>query len=65
MSISSLALLDIRPPAGHALHCSSSSRGTAAELLQEQMVPLYVHYIDDHIARLDSLDQPLARSFEE
>lgn len=38
----------------------------AAELLQEEMLPLYVHYIDDHIARLDALDQPeLARSFEE
>ncbi|HEY5276240.1 MAG TPA: hypothetical protein VIK38_06845 [Coriobacteriia bacterium] len=42
-----------------------TDEGAAAELLQEQMVPLYVHYIDDHIARLDSLDHPeLARSFE-
>jgi predicted nucleotidyltransferase len=38
----------------------------AAELLREQMVPLYVHYIDDHITRLDSLGHAeLARGFEE
>ena len=27
----------------------------AAQLLRERLVPLYLHYIDDHIARLDSL----------
>ena len=38
----------------------------AAELLHEQMMPLYLHYIDDHIPRLDSLGQAqLARAFEE
>jgi hypothetical protein len=38
----------------------------AAELLREHMVPLYVHYIDDHITRLDSLGHAdLARAFEE
>jgi hypothetical protein len=37
-----------------------------AELLREQMVPLYLHYIDDHITRLGSLGQvALARAFEE
>ncbi len=38
----------------------------AAELLREQMVPLYVHYIDDHVTRLESLgDVELAHAFEE
>jgi hypothetical protein len=38
----------------------------AAELLREQMVPLYLHYIDDHIARLDSLGRvDLARAFDD
>jgi hypothetical protein len=37
-----------------------------AELLREQMVPLYLHYIDDHITRLGSLGQvALARAFEQ
>jgi predicted nucleotidyltransferase len=38
----------------------------AIELLREQLVPLYLHYIDDHITRLDSLGKnELARAFEE
>ena len=38
---------------------------SAAELLREQMLPLYLYYIDDHIARLDSLGRPaLVSSFE-
>ena len=38
----------------------------AIELLGQQMVPLYLHYIDDHIARLDALDQDdLADSFRD
>jgi hypothetical protein len=37
---------------------------TAIELLGQQMVPLYIHYIDDHIARLGSFDRhDLAASF--
>jgi hypothetical protein len=32
------------PPAGDA----------AASLLSRELVPLYVHYVDDHIARLDA-----------
>jgi hypothetical protein len=37
----------------------------AADLLREQMVPLYVHYIDDHTTRLDSLGHAkLASAFE-
>jgi hypothetical protein len=37
----------------------------AVELLRQQIVPLYVHYLDDHIARLESLDRrALARAFE-
>jgi predicted nucleotidyltransferase len=38
----------------------------AAALLREQMVPLYLHYIADHIARLDSLGEiELASAFRE
>jgi predicted nucleotidyltransferase len=38
----------------------------AAELLREQMVLLYLEYIDDHVTRLDSLGQrELARAFED
>jgi len=37
----------------------------AAELLRDEMVPLYVRYIDDHITRLDSLGHAeLARAFD-
>jgi hypothetical protein len=28
-----------------------------AELLSRELVPLYVHYLDDHIARLRAVDQ--------
>jgi hypothetical protein len=36
----------------------------AAALLHEQMLPLYLHYIEDHIARLTGLGQSeLAREF--
>jgi predicted nucleotidyltransferase len=38
----------------------------ATELLGEQLVPLYVHYIDDHIRRLDAVGRAeLAHAFEE
>jgi hypothetical protein len=38
----------------------------AAALLREQMVPLYLHYIADHIVRLDSLGEiELADAFRE
>jgi hypothetical protein len=37
----------------------------AVELLRQQIVALYLHYLDDHIARLESLDRSeLARAFE-
>jgi hypothetical protein len=37
----------------------------AAQLLRQEMVPLYLHYIDDHITRLDSLGRlDLARAFD-
>jgi hypothetical protein len=43
------------PPAGDR---------SAAELLGRELVPLYLHYIDDHTARLTALDQPeLAAAF--
>jgi hypothetical protein len=39
---------------------------TAAELLQEHIVPLYLHFIDDHVSRLDALGElELARAFEQ
>lgn len=38
----------------------------AGELLRQGMVPLYLHYIDDHITRLDSLGRvDLARAFDD
>lgn len=38
----------------------------AAELLRGQLVPLYLHYIDDHIKRLDALGEAeLAHAFGE
>jgi hypothetical protein len=41
-----------------------SDEATAAALLREQIVPLYLHYIDDHITRLDSLGEvELAEAF--
>ncbi len=41
----------------------SNDAGTI-ELLDQQMVPLYLHYVDDHIARLETLDRnDLADSF--
>jgi hypothetical protein len=40
--------------------------GATAELLREQIVPLYLHYIDDHITRLTSLREvDLASAFQE
>lgn len=37
----------------------------AAELLGQELVPLYLHYIDDHTARLDALGEvDLAEAFE-
>lgn len=41
-------------------------RAAAAALLREQLVPLYLHYIDDHIDRLAAAGAPeLVRSFEQ
>ena len=38
----------------------------AADLLREQMVPLYLHYIADHAARLDALGEvALAEAFRD
>ena len=38
----------------------------AARLLSDQLVPLYIHYIDDHIARLGALGRnDLAESFQD
>jgi len=38
----------------------------AVDLLSEQLVPLYIHYIEDHIARLRALDRDdLATAFQE
>jgi len=43
-----------------------ADEAAAAVLLREQMVPLYLHYIADHIARLDSLGEAeLASAFRE
>jgi len=43
-----------------------SDRDEVADLLRQDMVPLYVYYIDDHIARLKSLGKAeLARAFTE
>ena len=40
--------------------------GATAELLREQIMPLYLHYIDDHITRLTSLGEAdLASAFQE
>jgi predicted nucleotidyltransferase len=40
-------------------------RVAAARLLHEELVPLYLHYIDDHIDRLTAAGQPeLVRGFE-
>jgi hypothetical protein len=37
----------------------------AASLLEDQLVALYLHYIDDHVARLQSVGEPqLAEGFE-
>jgi hypothetical protein len=41
-----------------------ADEAAAAELLREQMVPLYLHYIDDQISRLDALGEvELGREF--
>jgi hypothetical protein len=37
----------VQPPPG----------GEPAELLGRELIPLYVHYIDDHIARLGAIDR--------
>jgi hypothetical protein len=34
-----------------------TDKAAAAALLREQMLPLYLHYISDHITRLDSLGE--------
>jgi hypothetical protein len=36
---------------------AAPSSEVAAELLRKHMVPLYLHFIDDHIRRLSSLGQ--------
>ncbi len=41
-------------------------RSAARGLLREQLVPLYLRYIDDHIDRLAAVDEPeLVRGFEQ
>jgi hypothetical protein len=41
-------------------------QAAAVELLREQMMPLYLYYIDDHITRLDALGElELAALFRE
>lgn len=43
-----------------------ADEAAAAVLLRQQMVPLYLHYIADHIARLDSLEEvELAAGFRD
>jgi hypothetical protein len=45
---------------------SQFEHGRAVELLGQQIVPLYIHYIDDHIERLGRLDcNDLADAFRE
>jgi hypothetical protein len=37
----------------------------ATELLQRELLPLYLHYIDDHVARLETLGEvDLAAAFQ-
>jgi hypothetical protein len=36
-----------------AWRAAPPAEDAAAELLGRELVPLYLHYIDDHIARLD------------
>jgi hypothetical protein len=41
-----------------------TDESAAFELLRDQLLPLYLHYIDDHIERLDSIrEAELARAF--
>jgi hypothetical protein len=43
-----------------------TDESAASELLREQLLPLYLHYIDDHLVRLDSISEAaLAGSFRE
>jgi hypothetical protein len=43
-----------------------TDQAAGAELLQEQLVPLYLYYIDDHITRLRALGElELAGAFEQ
>jgi hypothetical protein len=43
-----------------------SDQSAASQLLREELLPLYLYYIDEHIARLDSLDEiGLAAAFRE
>ena len=42
-----------------------NDRAAASELLREQMLPLYLYYIDHHIERLSSIGEPdLVRAFQ-
>lgn len=43
-----------------------SDQSAASKLLREELLPLYLHYIDEHIARLDSLGEAgIAAAFRE
>jgi hypothetical protein len=43
-----------------------TDQAAAVALLGDQMVPLYLHYFDDHITRLDSLGETkLAQAFRD
>ncbi|MGD0557006.1 MAG: hypothetical protein ABSA93_18760 [Streptosporangiaceae bacterium] len=43
-----------------------ADQSAASQLLRAELLPLYLHYIDDHIARLDSLAEvELATAFRE
>jgi hypothetical protein len=49
-----------------AWRSAPADEAAAAVLLRDQMVPLYLHYITDHIERLDSLGEiELARAFRD
>jgi hypothetical protein len=43
-----------------------TDKSASSELLHEQLLPLYLHYIDDHVERLDSIGEAeLAGGFRE
>jgi hypothetical protein len=65
-------LADEKAPAGELVAAALTWRTVppedthaATELLQRELMPLYLHYIDDHIARLEALGEAaLAGAFE-